>query len=286
MTNITLGRPMGIRVSVHWTFWLLPAFVLFANLGTSSVLSTGMSLAVLFAVFGCVALHELGHAAAAKLFGIGTRDIVLYPLGGVANLERMPRNPIQEIVVALAGPAVNVAIAGLLLPLVLMDGYGTDGAGGTLLGAFAEQLLIANLFLVAFNMLPAFPMDGGRVFRAALALFVPRVTATNVAASVGTGFAILFGVLGTLGMMGVVNVSPMLLVLAVFLFTVGQAEAQGVREEEAERRVRGFRGVRLGWPVAQPAYVPRVTDGWEFNADNGMWTKWERGQAVGRYRHP
>ena len=282
---------MGIRVSVHWTFWLLPAFVLFANLGTSSVLGTGLSLAVLFAVFGCVALHELGHAAAAKLFGIRTRDIVLYPLGGVANLERMPRNPIQEIVVALAGPAVNVAIAGLLLPLVLMDGYTTGAAGGTLLGAFAGQLLIANVFLVAFNMLPAFPMDGGRVFRAALSLFVPRVTATNVAASVGTGFAILFGVLGTLAMVGNYQVfgftpSPMLLVLALFLFTVGQAEAQGVREEEAGRQVRGFRGVRLGWPVAQPAYVPRVTDGWEFNADNGMWTKWEQGVAVGRYRRP
>ena len=280
--TLTLGRPLGIRLGVHWSFWLLPLFVLFSNLGPLGVAGAGFKVASLLAVFGCVALHELGHAAAAKLFGIRTRDIVLYPLGGVANLERMPRNPFQEIAIALAGPAVNVVIAGMILPFLLFGGsFGT--AEGTVASAFFEQLMWANVVLVAFNMLPAFPMDGGRVLRAVLAMFLPRVQATSIAATIGTGFAILFG------MIGVLSGQFMLLVLAMFLFVIGRAEERDVRAEEEDRERRQFRGTRLGWPIAFEIPVvtnTRPADGWVFDASSQMWTKWEHGVAVARSRNP
>src|SRR5439155_14860407 len=109
LQSVTVGRPFGIRTSVHWSFWLLPAFILI-----SGFLNGGLPMAVLdtfvvLAVFACIGLHELGHALAARQFGVRTRDIVLYPIGGVATLERMPRSPGAEIAIALAGPAVNIA---------------------------------------------------------------------------------------------------------------------------------------------------------------------------------
>jgi Zn-dependent protease len=287
--NLTLGRPMGIRVSIHWTFWLLPLFVLLSGLGSVGAVGAGFNIAILFAVFGCVALHELGHAAAARLFGIGTKDIVLYPLGGVASLERMPRNPLQEIVIALAGPAVNVVIAVGLGGLLVLNGLSPSSSTEVTYAAqFVEHLLVANVMLVAFNMLPAFPMDGGRVLRAFLALFLPRVRATEIAVSVGTVFAVLFGVIGLLSFMGIIPGPPMLLILAVFLFLTGQAEQYGVRQEEAEREQERFRGVRLGWPVrfGNPVMADVPVDGWVFDAGTRMWTKWENGVAVARYRNP
>ena len=280
--TLTLGRPLGIKLAVHWSFWLLPLFVLFSNLGPLGVAGAGFKVASLIAVFGCVALHELGHAAAAKLFGIRTRDIVLYPLGGVASLERMPRNPWQEIVIALAGPAVNVVIAGMILPFFLLGGS-IGSPEGAVAFRFFEQLMWANVVLVVFNMLPAFPMDGGRVLRAILALFLPRVQATSIAATVGTGFAILFGIVGVL------SGQFMLLIIALFLFTIGQAEEQGVRAEEEERERRQFRGTRIGWPMAFEMPVvsySRPSDGWEYDTNTKMWTKWEHGVTVARYRNP
>lgn len=284
--NLTLGRPMGTRVSIHWTFWLLPLFVLLSGFGS---VGAWFNVAVLLAVFGCVALHELGHAAAARLFGIGTRDIVLYPLGGVASLERMPRNPLQEIVIALAGPAVNVVIALGLGGLLVMNSLSPTSLTEVGYAAlFVDRLLWANVILVAFNMLPAFPMDGGRVLRAFLAFFLPRVRATEIAVSIGTVFAVLFGAIGLLSFMGVIHGPPMLLILAVFLFLTGQAEQHGVRQEEAEREREGFRGVRLGWPYrfGNPVMADVPADGWVFDAGTQMWTKWENGVAVARYRNP
>ena len=127
---------------------------------------------VLFVVllFGCVVLHELGHAFAARAFGIPTHGITLLPIGGVAQLDRIPRNPFQELVIALAGPAVNVAIALLLIPFVAaLYGLGQITPLGLISGGFVARLLLVNLVLVAFNLIPAFPMDGGRVLRALLA---------------------------------------------------------------------------------------------------------------------
>lgn len=281
--NLTLGRPLGIRLAIHWSFWLLPLFVLFSNVGQVGIAGASVMLAVLFSVFACVALHELGHSAAAKLFGIRTRDIVLYPLGGVASLERIPRNPFQEIIIALAGPAVNVLIAGGLFGLLALDSVVTPGASSSILVDVVKQVLVANVWLVLFNLLPAFPMDGGRVLRATLAIFMPRLRATSIAAGLGTIFAVIFGVIGVL------MAHPMLVIMAVFLFTIGKAEEEGVRAEEEAREQRQFFGHRLSWPIR--AEIPIVTnnppaDGWVFNTENQMWTKWENGVAVARYRNP
>jgi Zn-dependent protease len=281
--SIKIGRPFGVNLYLHGTFWLLPAFVLLSGLMTRGLEMALLDVGVILALFGCIALHELGHALSAQGFGIRTRDIVLYPLGGVARLERMPSRPWQEIVVALAGPAVNVAIVALLLPLMWLDGYGV-----TLLGpyesfgeAFWNRVLFGNIILVAFNMLPAFPMDGGRVLRALIAMVTTRLRATEIAANVGSGFAILFGFLALFGPV----FSPLLLILAFFLFIVGRAELAAVRQEEAERRyssryadpdvpvVRVF-GLPMNTPTARPA------DGWEYDVRRRVWVEWQDGYPV------
>ena len=216
-----LGELAGIDVYVHWSFWLLPAWILMsAGGGLSAALS---SVIFVFAVFGCVVLHELGHALAARQFGIGTRDITLYPIGGVASLERLPKNPVKELVIALAGPAVNVAIAGAIFfgAILLSAGYQTSllGLAG---GAFLVNLMWVNVALVVFNLLPAFPMDGGRVFRAFLAMRLPYARATVIAARVGQLIAVLLGLVGLFS-------SGTLVLVAAFVFLAAQAELTMVR---------------------------------------------------------
>lgn len=278
-----LGRPLGINLYVHGTFWLLPAFVLLSGLADGPV-AAAVDVAVVLALFGCVALHELGHAAAARLYGIGTREITLYPIGGVARLERMPSRPLHEIVVALAGPAVNVAIVLALAPLMMLDGYSLNPAGPFegVWDAFWNRVLWGNVMLVAFNLLPAFPMDGGRVLRAVLAAVAGRRAGTEVAAVVGMGFAILFGVVGLFG-----GGSPMLAVLGLFLYFAARGERDAVRGEEAERRYRE----RYGWddpapqvtvfdtPVVRPARRA-VYDGWVFEPALGVWVFYRNGIPV------
>lgn len=281
-----LGSPFGVRLSVHGTFWLLPLFVLLTGLDRGPA-SAAVDVAVVLALFGCVALHELGHAAAAKLFGIRTRGITLYPIGGVAQLERMPRRPMQEIVVALAGPAVNFGIAAVLAALMAIDGISLNPVGSTtnLIDTFWSRLLWGNVGLVLFNLLPAFPMDGGRVLRAVLAMLTSRRTATDLAAFVGAGFAVLFGV------WGLVSFSPMLLILAVFLYFAGQAEKHAVRRDEEEREYRQ-RYVYEDYdpqprvfeiPVARPVRrATPVLHGWVFDADTGRWVEYVHGTPVRR----
>src|SRR5262249_28708322 len=188
-----IGRAFGIDLYIHWTFWLLPAW-----LALSGVLGTGrdlaLGLAVLAAVFGCVLLHELGHALTARHFGIGTRDITLYPIGGVARLEGMSERPAHELWIALAGPAVNLAIAVLLTSaLCIVTLFDPTLVTGSLAGLFLLRLLGVNVTLVLFNLLPAFPMDGGRVLRALLAMGLGHLRATRAAAAVGAVMAVLMG---------------------------------------------------------------------------------------------
>jgi Zn-dependent protease len=160
-----LGRWFGIPVHIHWTFWLLPLWVILAQ---PPDLPVGFPLAVLFTMCGCVVLHEFGHAAAARLFGIRTRDVTLYPIGGIARMERMSEKAGEEFVIAVAGPLVNVVIAGLL-GMWLAIGHLVAPAllSDHLLELFVRVLIYLNVGMVVFNLIPAFPLDGGRIFRAA-----------------------------------------------------------------------------------------------------------------------
>ena len=218
--SFPVARIAGIDVRIHATFLLLLVwfgFVYFAE-GGYAAMFTGLTFIIL--LFVCVLLHEFGHALAARAYGINTPDITLLPIGGIARLERMPDKPWQELVVALAGPAVNVVIAfGLYLVIGRFFGLGdleelAEGRGNLL-----TQLLSINVILVVFNLLPAFPMDGGRVLRALLAMRLSHGRATRIAAAVGQVVAVLFGLLGLFGG------NPFLLFIAVFVFFGARAEA-------------------------------------------------------------
>jgi len=227
--SLKLGKIAGIDVYLHWTFFLLLGLVFFSDLGQGTGIPAAIQ-AVLFvlALFACIVLHELGHALAARRYGIPTRDITLLPIGGVARLERMPREPKQELWVAVAGPLVNVAIAICLAVTLMVIRYGRIGVLAPVSG-FLWPLLLMNLFLVVFNMLPAFPMDGGRVLRALLACKLEYVRATRIAARVGQGMALLFIVAGAFGYMtGLKALSapqPMLVLIGAFIFIGARNEA-------------------------------------------------------------
>ncbi|MCA9138180.1 MAG: site-2 protease family protein [Planctomycetales bacterium] len=224
--SFKLGRIAGIDVKIHWTFFLLLAWVagsaLFNQASSSAAL---VNVLLVICVFACVLAHEFGHALTARHFGIPTDDITLLPIGGIASLREIPEKPMEELVVAIAGPLVNVVIAFVLVvalfftnrsfvPTALLDSTSTIG--------FFQSLTAINIALVVFNLVPAFPMDGGRMLRAILAMRMSRVQATDIAASVGQFLAIGFGFLGLFG-------NPMLILIAVFVYFGAQAEAAQVR---------------------------------------------------------
>lgn len=221
--SVKIGRFFGIDVFIHVTFLLLLAFVgLTQWLGGGNAVAAAGAVVFFLAVFLCVLLHEFGHALAARQYGIHTRDIMLLPIGGVARLEKMPENPVQELWVALAGPLVNVVIAlGLFFGLNIRGVWDSFGAISTVNGSLPERLLAINIFLVVFNLLPAFPMDGGRVLRALLALRMSYPRATRLAATVGQGMAIVFGFAGLF-------LTPMLLLIALFVWVGASQEAAAV----------------------------------------------------------
>jgi len=209
----------GIEVRVHFTFLILLAFYAFTDYaagGTKAAIDGSVFILLLFL---CVLLHEFGHAFAARAFGIRTPDITLLPIGGVARLERMPSSPWQELIIALAGPAVNVVIA-LIIAVVIggipngQELMGSEKSGGGLL----VNLFFVNALLIAFNMIPAFPMDGGRVLRALLATQMRHATATLIAARVGQVIAVLFGVAAFM------TTNYMLIFIAAFVFLGAQQE--------------------------------------------------------------
>ena len=232
--TLLLGSLFGIRVTVHWTFSILVAWVLFTSLLSGDSLGGAISSVVfVLLIFGCVVLHELGHALAARSFGIGTRDITLLPIGGIARLEKMPRTPFHELVVALAGPLVNVLIVVLLFALFAITTSAEDLSPLSLgTEGFLQRLIAVNLMLVVFNMLPAFPMDGGRVLRAVLAMFTNYSRATRIAALVGQVCAV------GIALLGIFN--PFLFLIAAFVFFGAATEAQQVtiREQFRSYRVR------------------------------------------------
>ncbi len=185
-----LGRLWGIDVRLHWSFLIVPSWVALTSLTSGATFASAVSATLfVFAIFACVLLHEMGHALAARRYGIATRDITLLPIGGLARLEGMTRSPRQELVIALAGPAVNFAIAaGLWLGLLLDGNAAWSFTVGPIAASFLSRLLVVNLSLAVFNLLPAFPMDGGRVLRALLASCTSYEGATRIAARVGRGW--------------------------------------------------------------------------------------------------
>jgi Zn-dependent protease/CBS domain-containing protein len=219
-----IARLWGIEVYVHATFLLIVGWVAYSYWMQFHALSAVLGgVAFILALFACVVLHEYGHALMARRFGVRTRDITLYPIGGVARLERIPEKPIEELWVAIAGPAVNVVIAiALALYLIPTGGLAAITAISVTAGGFVSRLLAVNVLLVAFNLLPAFPMDGGRVLRALLAMRMDHLQATQVAATVGQAMAFLFGIIGLF-------VDPFLLFIAFFVWIGAEQEAHMAR---------------------------------------------------------
>jgi Zn-dependent protease/predicted transcriptional regulator len=223
-----IARVAGIDVYLHATFLILLAWVGLSHyLARHSLGDAADGLLFISTLFGIVVLHELGHALAARRYGIRTRDITLLPIGGVARLERMPEDPRQELVVALAGPAVNVVLAilllALLVPAAALRNFGDVQLVG---GHFLSKLVWVNVALVVFNLIPAFPMDGGRVLRALLAMRMEYVRATEIAARIGQGLALVFGAVGLFW-------NPFLIFIALFVWMGAAGEAGMVQMKSA-----------------------------------------------------
>lgn len=218
----------GIKVYVHWTFTILIVWIVYTNLRAGLDASQiGWSVLFILSLFLCVTLHELGHALAARRYGISTKDITLYPIGGVARLERMPENPKQELVVALAGPLVNVLIMLILMPVILKYDFTTQtNEKALIIGAanFLPMLGVINVWLALFNLIPAFPMDGGRVLRALLSFKINRVKATEIAMNIGKVLAIGFVFLGF-------YVNPFLIFIGLFIILGAQSEYEMVKSQ-------------------------------------------------------
>ncbi|MET1082989.1 MAG: site-2 protease family protein [Burkholderiales bacterium] len=223
--SLQVGQLAGTFVYVHVTFFVLLAWIGVAGgLATGSLAAAAEAVAFTTTLFACVVLHEFGHVFMARRFGIRTRDIVLFPFGGVSRLERMPEVPSQEFLIALAGPAVSVGIAAALGAVLQLQGSAPqleEFASGDV--SFAERLMFINAGLAVFNLLPAFPMDGGRVLRALLAVWLDYVRATELAARIGQGIAVLFALVGAL------MPNPMLLIIALFVW-MGAAGEVGLAQ--------------------------------------------------------
>ncbi|MCL4201852.1 MAG: site-2 protease family protein [Pirellulaceae bacterium] len=257
-----IGRLAGISVRIHWSFLVLPALVAWSTWSASGAEAALGAVVFVLAIFGCVVLHELGHALAARRFGIGTEDITLLPIGGVARLERMPRQPVQELLIALAGPAVNVVIAGAIMTGIWLSLSSVAPLldSDVLSGSFLGRLFWANVGLVIFNLLPAFPMDGGRVFRSLLAMRLPYARATELAGGLATVMAVLFGLFGLLG-------NPMLILVAAFVYFAARSEVTMARVQQQTSGVntgdlmqRHFQTVQARARVADLApWLPRTS---------------------------
>jgi Zn-dependent protease/CBS domain-containing protein len=222
--SIPILRVAGIQLRIHVTFLLL--------IGWLAIGSASAAIFVLL-LFLCVVLHEFGHAIAAKGYGINTPDITLLPIGGVARLERMPEEPKQELVIAIAGPLVNVIIAACLFVVI---GARANVTAGVARGDLLIDLFKINVWLVLFNLLPAFPMDGGRVLRALLASRMTYARATQVAATVGQAFAFFFGIVGLFGIPGLFHANPFLIFIAVFVYIGASQEAALAQMRDVSRR--------------------------------------------------
>ncbi len=286
-----LGKLFAIPLYVHPTFLLIPLLVVLQALKAGSgVPLVGIPVLVLLvlSIFGCVLLHELGHALMARYFGIGTLDITLYPIGGVARLNRMSDDPKQELAIALAGPAVNVVIFALLAPLVLLLWFSGAVSPGNLFFEFLAGLWIVNGLLVLFNMLPAFPMDGGRVLRALLSMGLGQLRATEIAAKLGLVMA------GMLCLYSLFTWNVMLFFVGGFVAFAGQQELFMLRrraQAQAPHPIPSpppddvYDVPTRPFHVFEPTYRPSEPGftGYTWDAHYRVWVKWLNGEPVGAF---
>lgn len=237
-SSLKIARLWGINIQVHWSFTLILFYgaFLYGSGGNNMLIGAVYGVVMILLLFVCVVLHELGHAITAKYFGVNVPHITLLPIGGVAQLERMPRKPTHEFLIAIAGPAVNIALALLLLPVALLAVTLSMRTGAiyasipALMRAVQSMSLTGlllslagmNVLLAVFNLLPAFPMDGGRILRALLALRIRYVRATRIAVLVGRAMAVLFAIWGISGG------GVFLLLIAFFVYVGGRGELEAV----------------------------------------------------------
>lgn len=220
--SLQLGKIFGIRLQIHWTFLILLGWIVISNMRVGAGTEQTMwSILFILTIFVCVTMHEFGHAMAARKFGIKTKDITLLPIGGLARLESIPEKPKEELIVALAGPLVNVLIVAALSPFVsfTLDITKIQQLSFITAENFVFNLMFINLWLAVFNLIPAFPMDGGRVLRALLSFKIERHIATAIAARIGQLLAIGFVILGFFS-------NPFLIFIGLFIFLGAQAEAE------------------------------------------------------------
>lgn len=225
--SLYLGSYKKVKVFIHWTFSLLLLWIIISNLRQGMpVIDILWIILFVLALFACVVMHEFGHSLAAQRYGIQTKDIVLYPIGGVARLEKLPEDPKQELWVAFAGPLVNIALFIILSTILSFTGYNFESFEELKIqpNTFLLYIASANLILALFNLLPAFPMDGGRVLRAFLSIKLPRAKATRIAGGIGQFLAIFFVFFGLFN-------NPILVLIGIFIFLGAGAEVAHTQQE-------------------------------------------------------
>jgi Zn-dependent protease/CBS domain-containing protein len=229
--SLNIGKVAGTVVRIHLTFLLFLAWIFAASYASGGAATAWNSLAFMLLLFLCVLLHEFGHIFTARAFGVPTPYVTLLPIGGVAQLERIPEEPWEEFLIAIAGPLVNVAIAAVLVYVFNANLQASAAAAvDNLQIPLVDRLAAVNIFLALFNMIPAFPMDGGRVLRALLASRLGYVRATEIAAMIGQFVAFALGFIGLMA-------NPILIFIAIFVYLAASSEAHMVALRAASRGV-------------------------------------------------
>ena len=280
--SLPIGRIFGISLRLHVTFLIFLAFIAYAGFTDEGLSGAGWAVAMFCSVFACIALHELGHSVVAQELGVQVKSITLLPIGGVAALRSIPENPWHEIAITVAGPMVNVAIACALIPFTGMPSHWLIVDMPRSFHGLLLTLTQANITLFAFNCIPAFPMDGGRLLRAVLALVLPYRQATTIAAMVGQGLAILFVVVG-------LKISFWLILIGAFIFLGAEGEERVVRMRSALRdlnvqdvmRPGGGNAFALGPGVTRDR-VDLSNRTRRFSRARKRYTRWHRGTVETR----
>jgi Zn-dependent protease/CBS domain-containing protein len=261
--SLNIGSIAGTAVRIHITFLLFLIWIFGASYATGGSDAAWRGLIFMILIFACVLAHEFGHIFTARAFGVMTPDVTLLPIGGVARLERIPEKPAEEFLIAVAGPLVNVAIA--LALILFLGANATNGSAALVDNAqtpLVDRLALVNLFLAIFNMIPAFPMDGGRVLRALLSAKFGFVRATEIAASIGQGCAFLLGFIGLF-------YNPILIFIAIFVYLAASSEAHMV----------ALRSVARGMPVSAAAMTQIATLTPEAHIDDAVQTLLQTSQS-------